>query len=522
MAIKRGKYKRRKVRDSTGAVTNLTRIRTRLPNGRRIDNETAKQLQAVKTLIVSASTLGSRATLFRSLGRMYGDTRDIYDALGWKKTLLSEDYLNKYIRQDIAKRIIDAYPKATWRGEPTVTDDDDPHISTDFEKAWQELVNRLHLYNRFTRADRLCGLDHYSVLYLGLQDSNAAEPHKEPENVKELLYVQPYSYTNATIKTWDDDKTSPRFGLPESYELKIRSVTADQAGISAILPADSQTVTTSTMIVHWKRVIHIAEDVLESDIWGRPRLESIYNRLDGLELIAGASPEAHWRGAFPGFSFERDADVDMDDQDESDLEAEIQDYVHGLNRFLNLRGVNTKVLKPGLAGPKEAAELQIDLIAGATGIPKRILMGSERGELASSTDQENWNARVAERRRDFGEPCILRAFIDRCIELGVLPKPKVQSDTGESGYQVIWPDLEALSEKEQVEIAKAKTAALKAWFDAGLDAIIPADQFLTKFLMMDELEVESLLEDIQKMIDEEEDEPVVEDEDEDEDEDEEE
>ena len=63
------------------------------------------------------------------------------------------------------------------------------------------------------------------------------------------------------------------------------------------------------------------------------------------------------------------------------------------------------------------------LISAASGIPLRIMTGSERGELASTQDDGNWASRIEERQLHFAEPMILRPLIDRLIELRALPEP---------------------------------------------------------------------------------------------------
>ncbi len=91
----------------------------------------------------------------------------------------------------------------------------------------------------------------------------------------------------------------------------------------------------------------------------------------------------------------------------------------------------------------------IQLISATTGIPTRILLGSERGELASSQDERNWLSYIASRQTNFAGPVILRPFIDRLIEYGALPKVE---------YEIHWPNLFKATNKEKAEthLQKAK------------------------------------------------------------------
>jgi hypothetical protein len=112
------------------------------------------------------------------------------------------------------------------------------------------------------------------------------------------------------------------------------------------------------------------------------------------------------------------------------------------------------------------------MISAVTGIPKRILSGSERGELASTQDSGEWKTYVQSRREDHAEPRIIRPFIDRLIELGILPKP-------DKFYRIDWLDLFSVSEKERVDIGKARANAIREYTTNPMaEALIPADLFL--------------------------------------------
>ena len=68
----------------------------------------------------------------------------------------------------------------------------------------------------------------------------------------------------------------------------------------------------------------------------------------------------------------------------------------------------------------------VNLISGTTGIPTRILLGSEAGQLASEQDRANWAERIDERRTLFCGPRILEPLADRFQEMGVLSEGTVE------------------------------------------------------------------------------------------------
>jgi len=441
-----------------------------VPSKRNPSND--QILKNVAKFMAQTSVLVARTKLARQYGKSYDGDRDIYTALGYRTNLLYTDYKVKYDRQDIATRIVDAPVDAVWRKACTIEEtDSDEGTDSPFEKRWNELEESRHIYNYFARVDKLAGIGRYGVLFMGFNDSAASQPWRPVMRATDLLYLRPYSEENAEIKTWVENKSDPRYGMPEFYELKAS--TTDRSG-------------SQTFKVHYSRVFHVTDGMLEDDVYGTPRLQNVYNRLENLELVAGGSAEMFWRGAFPGYAWNVDADATASPQDLEDLQTEIEEYMHGLKRYVRTRGITPKELAMQVADPKGHVDVLLELIAGAKGIPKRILVGSERGELASGQDETNWNNTVDQRRKNFVSPWIVRAFIDRMIKYGVLPE--VES------YDVVWPDIHEVSEKDAVEMNKGKTEILKNYVTApGADMVVPLDVFLADFLGYRKEEIEAML-----------------------------
>lgn len=427
------------------------------------DKKTTKR--TTKTSIVNnaevikvLSALTQRAAVAAQLGMSYGTDRDLYAALGYKAQPTFNDYMARYTRQDVAKAVINAPVSASWRDAPRVTENEKD--DTKFEQGWIDIVKSLHVYKQIVRADKLAGIGEYSVLLLGFDD-----PGRLSDEVKiagELLYLQPYGKNNATVKTYVIDPKNRRYGLPETYNVHMK----DPSGV------------TKSTIVHHTRIIHIAEELLEDNVDGLPRLECVLNRLEDLERVCGGSAEMFWRGAFPGYGFKIDDGFEAEKQDLTNLQDEIEEYMHGLKRYLKLKGVSIENFSQQVADPSKHADILITLISAATRIPKRILLGSERGELASSMDEKNWLEIIQSRQRNYCEPTIIRPLIDRLIEFNVLDEPK-------EGYAIEWPDLMAPSDKEIAEIGEVRSKALKNYVDSmGADNIVPPDMYLRKFLGM--------------------------------------
>jgi hypothetical protein len=413
-----------------------------------------------------ASQLVGRAQLMSRMGIQYGGDRDIYKALGYPLKIEFEDFLSKYSRHDIAKAIIDRPVKSTWQG-PLELIESDKSQDTVFEKEWIKLDRRLGLKTRLSRIDKLTGIGKYGVLVLGLDDVKKQEDFEKPvtTGARKLLYVKPFGEKSAKITTFVSDPKNARYGMPLIYTVEVSEV--DEGAITS---------STSFIKIHYTRCVHIIDDPLESEIFGTPRLEAVYNRLMDLDKVVGGDAEMFWRGARPGYEGKVDKEYQMTEEMKEDLKDQIDEYENNLRRMLINEGVELKALAQQISDPKSHFDVIVSCISAVTGIPKRILMGSERGELSSAQDSEEWKDYVQSRRDDFAAPIIVRPFVDRLVELKVLPKPS-------EDYTVKWNDLYSLSEKARVEIGKGRANALREYtYSPMSQAVISPDAFLEKFL----------------------------------------
>ena len=419
---------------------------------------------------INESALLARKVWSDLLGQTFGGDRDIYKEAGWKRNPTTADYRMRFERQDIAGTLIAAYPDATWREPPAVLEDDTDE-DTPFEAAFKEHAELVNLWQHLCRVDIMAGVGQYAVLLLGLDDvKDVAGMAKEAKRAAKVLYLQPFFEEDAEIMSWVENAADPRYGLPLTYRLTSR--VGGQTGAA--------TTKQTKLVVHASRVIHVAEGCMSSDVFGTPRLQRVFNRLEDVEKILGASAEGYWKNAFPGRAFVKDADADFGDT-EAEMEQEIEEYYHGLTRWMRLSGMKVETLTSELNDPKPSFEIQIAMLSAASRIPQRILLGSERGELASSQDESAWLSRVDERRKRFAWPLLLRPYVQKLIDLGILPKPVK--------FDCEWEDITALSEQEQAEVAVKKTTALKAYSDAmanGGDLVIPPFYFLTDVMGIDD------------------------------------
>ena len=404
-----------------------------------------------------STVLLERLMFARQAGITYHGARDLYEVLGYDRILTYRKYRARYARGGLAKRIVDAYPVAVWRGGAELWEDEDPKVSTPLETTWKALDQRLGIWGRFQRAHTLALLSTYSVLLIGAPGDLGDElPRGNPDK---LLYLTPFSGgggpggdqimrsmamdADCVIMTFDVDPQSPRFGLPDTYQLKRTDLS------SPLLQRP----------VHWSRVIHIAHGLLGDEVYGTPGLEAVWNLLDDLDKVTGGGAEAFWLRANAGLHIDFDKTMGMpakpgqqpvaglSPEQRKSFEEKAEKLQHQLDRVMVTRGATVTQLSSATASFKDPADAIVTQIAGAMAIPKRILVGSEMGQLASGQDKDNWNTQVQDQRTSWAFPCLVKPFVDRLVQYGYLPPPKV-ADT----FFIEWPVIEDLTEDEKVKM----------------------------------------------------------------------
>jgi hypothetical protein len=213
-------------------------------------------------------------------------------------------------------------------------------------------------------------------------------------------------------------------------------------------------------------------------------LEPVLNRLFDLEKLTGGSAEMFWRGARPGYQGKVHQDYQMTDSEAEDLQDQIDEFEHNLRRILINEGVDLESLEQQVADPQNHVSIQLDMICAVTGIPKRILIGSERGELASTEDRDNWFDYVTSRRQERAEPLIIRPLVERLIEYRILPPYDEE-------YTVDWSSLWEQSEEDKAKVGKTRAEALKSYTASPANlTVLPPEAFYKFGLGLDESDVE--------------------------------
>jgi hypothetical protein len=420
------------------------------------------------------------------LQKLLDPRKDIDAECGYPATLTTADFVQLFKRGDLAARVVSVIPEETWSDDPEIYETEDPE-ETEFETAWKELNGRMSLLSYLQRADVLSGIGRFGVILLGVDDGlplnqpvDGIDEAGEKTSVseRELLYVRPLDESLVTIAALQSDSANPRYGLPTSYQIQFADAASDSVS------------STQLVDVHWSRIIHLADNRTNSEVYGMPRMEKVFNRLMDLRKVAGGSGEMFWKGGFPGYSLETAVGKDGTEV-ELDIPAtkkQMEDYMNGLQRYIATVGLQVKSLAVNIADPGPHMNVHLQLIAATLGVPWRVLLGSEQAQLASGQDTVTWNRRLNRRRQDYVGPFIVRPFVQRLIALGVLPELAVENE-----LCIDWKDLNSPSDTEKADVTEKQTNALAKYVQGGVDALMPPFLYLTLILGMSDEEAQAVV-----------------------------
>lgn len=391
------------------------------------------------------------------LGESYSGDRDLYEALGYVKDPTFAHFEARYLRGGAAKALVDKPAKDAWGERPDIADhaSESDDETTAFETQARDFLDGEYTREKplaaFETVHRMARLGEYALLFLGFDDAAVADatdptdaladPVDEAslDSLDDINYLAVYDQDDAPDDgiDWVEDPTDPRFNQPESYNVDFGRGRGSAR-------------------IHHTRVIHVAEDALDGLFSPSVLLRSL-NRLDDLEKILGSSAEGFWRNAYQGLVVsppESAARGQSLSEAGKALHDQIKRYRHNVSREIFTSG-DVETLSVNVPDPEAHLKGQYAEIAAGHDIPQSMLRGNETGERATGEDKAMYYDYIARIQRQFCEVHVLRAVLDYLRDLGLLPDPD-----GE-GYDVEWPPLAELSEKEEAEIRNMNAQAVE-------------------------------------------------------------
>lgn len=425
-----------------------------------------------------------------------------------------QNYKDMYDRNPIGYRAVTVMAEECWQTFPELYEDEDETEETEFEAAFKKLGNNLFgeeswfedkksnpIWAYLYRADRLCGIGHYSLIIVGTDDGKELDKpaegfrDNEPGELvgpvfinndkapnRKLAYLTVVDESQVSTVEYDNVQYSQRYRKPKYYTIDFGGDTAPHA---ASMGRESR-----TLRVHWSRVIHVCLNSDSSDIIGVPDQRPIWNNLLDLMKIYGGGAEGFWRGCITRVFFETNPQLGGDvTVDNEALKTMMWNMENGLQKWGSLMGMQAKTIAPQSVDPTNHINVQIEAICIQKKIPKRVFMGSERGELSSAEDQGDWNDTIRGRQNNKLIPRLVAPFINRLIQLKILPKP---ADT----YKVAWPDPDMLGPLEKATLALTIVDIMAKYIAGQVESLVDPMDLMSKILgeFFDEDEAKGMLE----------------------------
>lgn len=444
----------------------------------------ARPPKPTNTLIanLTRNLLVSRLKYLNSL--MDGPGRNLDKDCGYPENPTIQLYRQYYDREGLATRVVGVYPDECWCIYPFLYESSKESITTPFEQAWKDLNDRIDVWSYLHRVDKLSGIGSFGIILIGVNDGKTLDQpianldeNGEPaaQDQLKLLFLRVFSEDLVDVHSVQASTASPRYGLPLFYNIQFGQ------------PVANGKAETQTVKVHWSRVIHVADNLESSEVYGVPRMQQCLNRLFDLRKTLGGSAEMLWRGGFPGYFFE--ALPEVTDESELDFESvkeQFQSYVNGLQRYMALQGMTAKSLAPQVANPVPQFEIQIQALCATIGVPVPVFLGQMEGHMAGQSNTGMWNRRLGKRQRDHVNPRLIRPLVDRFIAFRILPKPKQ--------YVIDWRDLNSVTDKDRADISLKKAQAILQYVTSGAESLMAPLEFLTLILEMPKEMAESVIE----------------------------
>lgn len=226
-----------------------------------------------------------------------------------------------------------------------------------------------------------------------------------------------------------------------------------------LLPGDKDPVTGRVRSWTYKGVTTIHPDrVFLLGDWADPVafLEPCYNALLNLDKVTGGAAEGFLKNAARQLAIEFNENANLQsmaqqmgktaDQLQETFDGMARDLNRGNDAMLALQGAKVTPIVAQLPDPAAPFDVNLQMVASATGIPAKVLVGNQTGERASSEDLADFNAMCASRLRTIVLPDV-RALFLQLARIRAIPALPAE-------WMVEGPDLTEASTAQKLDNAK--------------------------------------------------------------------
>lgn len=365
-----------------------------------------------------------------------------------------------YRRNGLAGRVIKLPTTICWLTNPWVEEnrEDDSEDKTEYEKAFERLCDDLMIWSNMQDGDLQQRVGRYSGLIFTVRDGKPKSKPLGKIRTDQIVRIQPVFEGQLIPGDIELDRKNERYGLPTTYSFQSGNV------------GNRNERNTDGGTIHWTRVLILSEDAFGSEIYGVPALEGIFNALLNWQKTQGASAEGLWRQAAQRFVLQAAGDTESQEYSPEELSAlgeMVADMFAGFDAIPAVGNYELKGLNTGtIPNPAPTAETCLQEVSAGSGIPAKMISGTQTGVKAADEDTKFYFKEMQSRRnKDITK--WVRSLIDWLDKHTELAKP-------ESGVKVCWDDLTAPTVMERLEAAdkmadinqKQKSAGEKAVFHA--------------------------------------------------------
>jgi hypothetical protein len=157
------------------------------------------------------------------------------------------------------------------------------------------------------------------------------------------------------------------------------------------------------------------------------------------------------------------------------LQDKMDDLEHQMRQVIQLNNMDIEKLESQVVDGKTQHDMIVSDVAGTNRIPQRVLMGSERGELASSQDILNMNNATAARQKKVCTPWA-RDAIKHFYVYGFIPAPS-------SGkFQIEWNSLYQMTPAEKIDLGIKKAQFLEAITGGNIEQAMRIEDLVAETL----------------------------------------
>jgi hypothetical protein len=327
-----------------------------------------------------------------------------------------------------------------WLTRPWVQQNnrEDDDKETAYELAFKEMAQRLNLWKVFRDADLMQRIGRYSGLMWVIADGlTPDQPVKGSMSINKVVGVKPFYEGQLEPSEWEQNRASPRYGLPTRYML-------NEGGTGNRDPYAQSTGT-----VHHSRITILTEDALGSDIYGIPCNEPGFNALLNLQKIQGAGGEGFWRQAAQRFVLEASGDTTEQEFNPEELTAlseMISEMFAGLDKIPAIGNYKIVPLNTTISNPKEFLEANLsEYSASLKGIPRKLISGTQTGVKAADEDTQGF-MRLMQSRRENPLTEMGQRIIDWIATYTTLRPPQ-------GGACLKWDDLTAPTQMDRLDLS---------------------------------------------------------------------